>query len=81
MSTLNELYQKALGMEPAERAELAHRLILSLEPGERDPDWEEAWAREIERRLESIDRGEAKLHDWREVIARLSKSLEKESST
>jgi putative addiction module component (TIGR02574 family) len=77
MSTLNEIYQKALGMGPAERAELAHRLILSLEPDERDPDWEEAWAREIEKRLDSIDRGEVELLDVDSVLADLRKSLKK----
>ena len=77
MSILNDIYQKALAMEPAERAELAHRLLLSLESGERDPDWKEAWREEIERRLEEIDRGEVELLDGDEVMARLRKSLEK----
>lgn len=81
MSILNDLYQKALTMEPAERAELAQRLLLSLDSDQRDPDWEEAWREEIERRIDSIDRGEAQLHDAKEVMARLRKSLEKESSS
>jgi hypothetical protein len=80
MSILNELYEKALTMEAAERAELAQRLLRSLDVEEREPGWEEDWREEIERRIDRIERGEAQLHDAKEVMARLRKSLERESS-
>jgi putative addiction module component (TIGR02574 family) len=81
MSTPTDLYQQALALDPTQRAELAHLLLSSLDAPPRDPGWEEAWREEIERRLESIDRGEVELSDWQETMARLHKSLERGSST
>jgi Putative addiction module component len=51
-----------------ERAELA--LIESLD-GPPDPDVEEAWRIEVERRVAQIDRGEVELTPGDEVLERL----------
>ncbi|MGH9809032.1 MAG: addiction module protein, partial [Terriglobia bacterium] len=59
-NTLLELKQKAAQLPDAERAELALSLIESLD-GPGDPDVEEAWRLEIERRIGQIDRGEVQL--------------------
>lgn len=41
----------ALRLSPDERAELAERLLESLpQRAERDGDWDDAWAEEVERR-------------------------------
>ena len=45
------------GLTQQERAELAHAVLLSLEPEEADV--EEAWSREVARRLARIRSGEA----------------------
>ena len=62
MSTdaLSKLRSDALSLPEAERAELAHTLVKSLDSPP-DPDAGEAWEREIARRLAEIDAGTAKL--------------------
>ena len=72
--TLFELKQKAAQLSAAERAELALALIESLD-GPGDPDVEEAWRLEIERRIGQIDRGEVQLVPGDEVFARLRRRL------
>lgn len=67
------LFEEAMELEPSTRADLAGRLIESLEPG-MDPGVEEAWLVEIERRMSEIDSGEAKLLSWDEVRSRLHAS-------
>ena len=53
-----------------ERAELALALIESLD-GPPDPDVEEAWRIEVERRVAQIDRSEVELTPGDEVLGRL----------
>jgi putative addiction module component (TIGR02574 family) len=71
---LTELKKQASGLSDAERAELALSLIESLD-GPADPDVEEAWRLEIERRIGQIDRGEVQLIPGDEVFARLRRRL------
>lgn len=71
---LSELKKKASELSDQERAELALSLIESLD-GPADPDVEEAWRLEIERRIGQVDRGEVKLIDGDEVFARLRRRL------
>jgi hypothetical protein len=73
-SKLAELKEKAAQLAEAERADLALSLIESLD-GPADPDVEEAWRLEIERRLGQIDRGEVQLPDGDEVFRRLRRRL------
>ena len=72
--TLAELKQKASELSEAERADLALSLIESLD-GPADPDVEEAWRIEIERRIGQIDRGEVQLIPGDEVFAKLRRRL------
>jgi putative addiction module component (TIGR02574 family) len=54
-----EVFEDALSLPPAERAELADRLLTSLDaPPDRRID--ELWAKEAEDRLDAYDRGEIK---------------------
>jgi putative addiction module component (TIGR02574 family) len=71
---LVELKNKAAQLSDSERAELALSLIESLD-GPADPDVEEAWRLEIERRMGQIDRGEVQLIPGDEVFARLRRRL------
>jgi putative addiction module component (TIGR02574 family) len=66
------ILEQALTLSENERAELAAKLLASLDEGS-DPDAEEAWAAEITRRAESVLRGEAKLVDWEEVDAKVAR--------
>lgn len=72
--TLAELKQKASRLSEAERAELALSLIESLD-GPGDPDVEEAWRIEIERRIGQVDRGEVQPIPGDEVFAKLRRRL------
>ena len=65
-----EVFDAALALSEADRAQLAERLVESLD-GEVAVDAEEAWAAEIERRLAKIDAGEAKMLSLDDAVARL----------
>ena len=71
---LAELKNKAARLSDSERAELALSLIESLD-GPADPDVEEAWRQEIERRMDQIERGEVQLIPGDEVFDRLRRRL------
>jgi putative addiction module component (TIGR02574 family) len=75
MSLMTErILQDALALPDAQRAELATRLLQSLDRVV-DPDAEEAWAIEIERRCAALDAGEAVTVDWHDVRRRIEKEL------
>jgi len=52
-----EVLEEALSLPPAERAEIADRLISSLDSQARKRV-DELWAREAEDRLDALDKGE-----------------------
>jgi putative addiction module component (TIGR02574 family) len=66
-SQLKIIEAEALKLTAEERAQLADRLIASLFKG---AEVEEAWAAEVERRIEEIEAGRAKLVPAAEAIAR-----------
>ena len=63
---LYELEAAVMSLPKGERARLAERLIASLDE---EPEVEEAWAVEIKRRLDGIDRGEIEKIPAEEVLA------------
>jgi putative addiction module component (TIGR02574 family) len=67
---LNKLRSEALMLPEAERAELAHALVKSLDAPE-DADASKAWEKEILCRLAEIDAGTAKLIDRDEFRRRM----------
>ncbi|MBA3492987.1 MAG: addiction module protein [Gammaproteobacteria bacterium] len=69
-AALEKLRSEALNLSEAERAELAHELVASLD-GTIDSDAEEAWDAEIVRRLAEIDSGTAVLVDREEFRRRM----------
>ena len=64
---------QALKLTAEQRARLADRLIASLSE---DLEVEEAWAVEVERRVEEIESGRAKLVPAAEAIARARAAIE-----
>ena len=64
---------KVLELSAKDRAELARRLLLSLESEECDEDAEQAWAKEIDERLEKADRSKAA--DWPIALKRIRGSI------
>jgi len=75
MTIANDLLSKVLQLPADQRAELAQRLISSLDPERPDPSAKEAWDAEIRRRLASAD--DSKLIDWRESVRRAHEALSK----
>lgn len=68
--TRQEILSQALTLDPDEREALAEELLLSLPPSERDAI-DAAWAEEIERRIESLEKGESKTVPLEDVLRRL----------
>lgn len=64
-NTARKLRDDALALPLGEREELALDLLASLEPG--DPDWEDAWASELDRRLADVRSGAVKTVAWEDV--------------
>ncbi|NBD95196.1 MAG: hypothetical protein GVY11_01810 [Gammaproteobacteria bacterium] len=74
--SLQSLRSQILALSEAERAELAHDLLQSLD-APRDNGTEEAWDREITRRIAEIDAGQAELVDRAEFRKRIGAQLER----
>lgn len=67
---LRKVFREAFELSESDRATLAGLLIESIE-GPPDPDVEQEWAVEAERRWREIERGEAETIPWEEVRAKL----------
>ncbi len=74
--TTEHVLKDVLALSDDQRAELAVRLLQSLDR-EVDPDAEDAWAAEIERRCAALDAGETTLSDWQDVRRRIEKELQR----
>lgn len=71
--SVEELYEQASRLPEEDRAELAGKLLESIE-GPPDEGVEEAWAAEIERRIADYQAGRVKTIPWSEVRARLHRT-------
>ena len=71
-SQLEAVQAQALQLTPEERAQLADRLLASLFE---DSGVEDAWAAEVERRIEEIESGRSKLIPAADAIARARAAL------
>jgi putative addiction module component (TIGR02574 family) len=65
-----ELLAKAMQLPAGERLAIATELLDSVE-GAEDPEWTAAWAAELDRRVKSLESGEAKTMPWEEVKAEM----------
>jgi putative addiction module component (TIGR02574 family) len=75
MSTkVESIAYEMLGLPTRTRAELALRLIRSLDESV-DKDAEAEWMKEIDRRVKEIDEGRAKCSPASESIARIRRNL------
>jgi putative addiction module component (TIGR02574 family) len=70
MQHVDELFETARKMPAGERAELAGRLIETLDE-EVDADAEQLWSIEIARRVRELDEGTARTVPWSEVQRQL----------
>ena len=70
-----KLLDQALQLSAEARAELAGRLLESLEKEEAslsDQAYEAAWAAELERRMADMDSGRVKMHSVEESLRRVA---------
>ncbi|QKK01270.1 MAG: addiction module protein [Pseudomonadota bacterium] len=74
---LERLRSEILALSEAERAELAHDLIKSLD-APRDDGVEDAWDGEISRRINEIDAGQAELVERAAFRERIRAKLERQ---
>ena len=80
MASVNELYEAAMKLPPADREQLAERLFQSVlpeVPGEEISSEESAkeWGEEIARRAEALERGELPTRDAWEALDDLRQKL------
>jgi hypothetical protein len=64
------VFAAAMKLSEDERRELADRLLFTLSP-ERQIEIDRAWAEEVERRVQAVERGEMELIDGDEVFRQL----------
>lgn len=72
--TMKELEEKALGLGSEERAQLAARLLLSLEEAT-ESDVEKLWLDEAERRLDAYHKGAVQAIPASEVFAKVLEEI------
>jgi len=75
MSDAGDVFSQALDLPDSQRADLAYRLMLSLEPAELEDQAEDRWAAEIAARQELIRRGDYTAYDWQETVHRIRTRL------
>jgi putative addiction module component (TIGR02574 family) len=74
MKDSERLLSQVLELPESDRAELAARLLESLDPGN-DPAIDDAWAEEIERRCAASDAGTNVTSDWNDVRQRIERDI------
>ena len=67
-----QVLKEALSLPAAERAEIAERLLSSLDPPSQE-GIDELWGKEAEWRLDAFDRGEIKAIPAKQVFEQISK--------
>ena len=65
-SVFENVAEQALSLSAEDRIRLATELLESVEP-ETSNEVEQAWEREIVRRIAQIDSGEARGRDWEDI--------------
>lgn len=75
MASRTELHDESLTFSREDRHELTDEIYESLVDVPLDPEWEQAWSREIEQRVEDIVAGRVELVDAEAVHADLRAEL------
>ena len=65
---------EALRLDVKTRAEIASELLASLD-GPADPDAEQAWAAEVDRRVKTLEAGTEPLESWDDVKQRIERQI------
>lgn len=69
-----KVLEAALTLDTRERADLAAKLLASLD-GEPEENVEAAWAAEVARRIEEIEAGRVELVPWEDVERRIEREI------
>jgi putative addiction module component (TIGR02574 family) len=72
MATKEDLLSDVLRLPPEERAEVAHKLLLSLEEEGEDSEARAEWSEELERRAREVLDGSVKTVLWEQIEERIS---------
>jgi putative addiction module component (TIGR02574 family) len=79
MRDTEKLLTEVLELPAEERAEVAAKIIRSLDAGGHDAadadDIDEAWARELERRAAAVDSGQVVTSDWEVLRKRIERDI------
>ncbi|WP_240357078.1 MULTISPECIES: addiction module protein [Myxococcus] len=75
MATKDELLTSILSLPPEERAEVAHKLLLSLDEAPAREDSGSEWSQELERRATDIREGRVETVPWEDVERQLATRL------
>lgn len=76
ITDLKEIENSALNLNKKDKARLADKLLQSIH-GKIDPEIEQAWIDEVQKRKESLKSGESSLHSASDVINEARKRLQK----
>ncbi|MBO6524989.1 MAG: addiction module protein [Balneolaceae bacterium] len=76
ITDFKEIENSALNLDKKSKARLADSLLQSIH-GQIDPDVEQVWIEEVEKRKESLKSGEASLHSSVDVINEARKRVQK----
>lgn len=74
MADTTAILEQVLSLPEHDRAEIAARLLESLDP-EAQTGIDDAWAEEIERRCAAVDAGTLATSDWKDVRARIEREI------
>ena len=69
-----QLLQRALDLPETERAELAAKLLETLD-GATERDIDSAWVLEVERRCAELDSGRVVTADWESLRSRIEREI------
>lgn len=76
ITDFKEIESSALNLDRKNKARLADKLLQSIH-GQIDPEIEQAWIDEIQKRKESLKSGEASLHSAADVLKEARKHIQK----
>jgi hypothetical protein len=75
ITDLKEIENSALNLDKKNKARLADKLLQSIH-GEIDPEVEQAWIDEVQKRKGSLKSGEASLHSATDVLEEARKRIQ-----
>ncbi|MEQ9090171.1 MAG: addiction module protein [Balneola sp.] len=76
ITDLKEIEDSALNLDQKNKARLADKLLQSIH-GKVDPEIEETWIDEVQKRRESLESGQASLHSAATVLKDARERLKK----